>query len=217
MAGFRMHITVSTLCGIGYGAAAVKPLGFQPETAFLAAGVTAVGGMLPDLDSDSGRPVREMSGLAAVVIPVLLVPRLAAAGMTQDGILATLGLLYLLVRYGLGFVLRHVSVHRGMFHSIPAMLIFGLLVYLEYQGEMRTRLLLGGGVMIGFLSHLVLDEIYAVDFNGVRLRLNQFAGSALKFASPSWIATCVCYGILSGLGCLAYLDYLEATGRAAAP
>ena len=65
MAGFRTHITVSTLCGLGYGAAAVKPLGFPAETAFLAAGITAVGGMLPDLDSDSGVPVRELSGLAA--------------------------------------------------------------------------------------------------------------------------------------------------------
>src|SRR5688500_19239912 len=112
MAGFRTHITVSTLCGIGYGAAAVKPLGFPAETAFLAAGVTAVGGMLPDLDSDSGVPVREMSGLAAAVIPLLLVPRLSE-GMTQEGVLATLGLLYLLIRYGLGWVLRTVAVHRG--------------------------------------------------------------------------------------------------------
>jgi hypothetical protein len=213
MAGFRTHITVSTVCGLGYGAAAVNPLGFPAETAFLAASVTAVGGMLPDLDSDSGVPVRELSGLAAAVIPLLLMPRLAAGGMSQEGVLATLVFLYLLIRYGLGFVLRRVSVHRGMFHSIPAMLIFGLLVYLEYHGEMRTRLLLAGGVMLGFLSHLVLDELYAVDFNGVRLRLNQFAGSALKFASPSWVATCVCYGLLAGLGFLAYLDYLENVAR----
>lgn len=213
MAGFRTHITVSTMFGIGYGAAAVAPLGFTAETAFLAAGVTAVGGMLPDLDSDTGVPVRELSGVSAAGIPVLLVPRLEESGMSMDGMLATLGFLYLLIRYGLAFVLRRVSVHRGMFHSIPAMLIFGLLVYLEYHGGMRTRLLLAGGVMLGFLSHLVLDELYSVDFNGVRLRLNQFAGSALKFASPSWIATCVCYGILTGLGFLAYLDYLETMAR----
>jgi hypothetical protein len=217
MAGFRMHITVSTVCGIGYGGAAANPLGFPAETAFLAAGLTAVGGMLPDLDSDSGKPVREISGLAAAVIPLLLVARLTAAGMSHEGVLVTLGLLYLLIRYGLGFVLRRVSVHRGMFHSIPAMLVFGLLIYLEYQGEMRTRLLLAGGVMLGFLSHLVLDEIYAVDFNGLRPRLNQFAGSALKFGSSSWIATCVCYGLLFSLGFLAYLDYVEHFGPVLAP
>ena len=215
MAGFRTHITVSTLCGLGYGAAAVRPLGFPAETAFLAAGVTAVGGMLPDLDSDSGVPVRELSSLAAAVIPLLLMPRLTSAGMSQEGVLAAVGFLYLLIRYGAGFLFRRVTVHRGMFHSSPAMLIFGLIVYLEYHGAMRTRLLLAGGVMIGFLSHLVLDELYSVDFNGVRLRLNKFAGSALKLASPSWVATSVCYGLLAGLGVLAYLDYLETAGRAA--
>jgi membrane-bound metal-dependent hydrolase YbcI (DUF457 family) len=216
MAGFRTHITVSTLCGLGYGAAAVKPLGFTPEAGFLAAGVTAVGGMLPDLDSDSGRPVREMSGLAATVIPLLLLPRLIAAGLSQEGQLAALGMLYLLIRYGGGFLIRQFSVHRGMYHSIPTMLIFGLLVYLAYQSpNQRIRLLLAGGVMIGFLSHLVLDEIYSVDFNGLHLRLNQFAGSALKFVSPSWIATSVCYGILGGLLFLAYVDWLETTGQLA--
>jgi membrane-bound metal-dependent hydrolase YbcI (DUF457 family) len=218
MAGFRTHITVSTLCGLGYGAAAVNPLGFTPEAGFLAAGVTAVGGMLPDLDSDSGRPVREMSGLAAAVIPLLLLPRLIAAGLSQEGQLAALGMLYLLIRYGGGFVIRQFSVHRGMYHSIPTMLIFGLLVYLAYHSpNQRIRLLLAGGVMIGFLSHLVLDEIYSVDFNGLHLRLNQFAGSALKFVSPSWVATCVCYGILGGLLFLAYVDWLETTGQLPKP
>ena len=211
MAGFRTHITVSTFCGIAYGGAAVQPLGFGTETAFLAAGVTAVGGMLPDLDSDSGVPVRELSALSAAVVPLLLTPRLIAAGMTQEGILATLGALYLLIRYGGGWLVRRLTVHRGMFHSIPAMLIAGLLIYLEYQSPDRgVRLLLAGGVMFGFLSHLVLDEVYSVDFNGVRPRLAKSAGSAVKFVSPSWTATCVCYGILGGLAILAYADFVTA-------
>ena len=54
--------------------------------------------------------------------------------------------------------------------------------------------------MIGFLSHLVLDELYSVDFTGARLKLNKFAGSAVKFWSPSWPATLVCYAILGALG-----------------
>ncbi len=216
MAGFRTHITVSTFCGIGFGGAAVNPLGFPPETAILAAGVTAVGGMLPDLDSDSGLPVRELSALAAAVVPLLLVPRLDATGLTREGVLAMLLLLYLAIRYGLGYVLRRISVHRGMFHSIPAMLIAGLVVYLEYHGDIRTRMLLAAGVMIGFLSHLILDEIYSVDFNGVRLKLNSAAGSALKFFSPSWVASSVCYGILTALAFTAYAEYTDSLQEVAA-
>src|SRR5438094_516142 len=63
---------------------------------------------------------------------------------------------------------------------------------------------LAGGVMLGFLSHLVLDELCAVDFSGARLRLNRFAGSALKLASPSWTATILTYLLLFGLSFLAF-------------
>jgi hypothetical protein len=64
--------------------------------------------------------------------------------------------------------------------------------------------------MIGFLSHLVLDELYRVDFTGAKIHLNRYAGSALKFASASWSATGLTYLLLAGLAVLAYLDW---TGR----
>ncbi len=210
MADFGTHITVSTLCGVGYGAAVVNPGGLSTETGLLCAGVTAIGGMLPDLDSDSGVPVREVSGLAAAVVPLLLAPRLYAMGRSQEGVLAVMGAMYLVIRYGGSEVIKKMSVHRGMFHSIPGMAVAGLLVYLQYQSpDVRIRLALAAGVMLGYLSHLVLDELYSVDFNGVRLRLNHFAGSALKFASPSWLGTSICYGLLAGLSFLAYYDSLK--------
>jgi hypothetical protein len=70
--------------------------------------------------------------------------------------------------------------------------------------ELQKRLYLAIGVMIGFLSHLVLDEICAVDLMGVVPKLNQFAGSAVKLWSPSWIANGLTYAILIGLGYLAW-------------
>ncbi len=208
MAGFRMHISVSTLCGAAYGTVAVKLLGHPPETAILAAGLTAIGGMLPDLDSDSGTPIREMFGLAASVVPLLLYKRMEAMGLTHEGILSSIVVIYMLVRYGLSALFKQITVHRGMFHSIPCMLIFGLAVYLAYDSPLHsTRILLGLGVMVGFLSHLVLDEIYSVDFNGIRVKLKSSAGSALKFFSPSFVATTVCYGILGALMFLAYAEF----------
>lgn len=208
MAGFRMHITVSTACGIAYGTAAYKALGHNPETALLAAGVTAVSGMLPDLDSDSGRPVREMSAFAASALPLLAVPRLVHSGLTTEGIYAILGLSYFLIRFGLKWVLSQVAVHRGMFHSVPAMLIAGLAVYMAYgSDDPSIRLVLAAGAMIGFFSHLLLDEIYSVDFNGLRVHLKGSAGSAIKFVSPSFAATTACYLILGGLLWGAYHDF----------
>jgi membrane-bound metal-dependent hydrolase YbcI (DUF457 family) len=213
MAGFRTHITVSTGCGIIYGAAAVQPLGFPPEAGMLAAGITGIGGMLPDLDSASGRPVREMFGLAAVIVPLMFVHRLMQAGVSHEGILATFLFGYLLIRYVVSDVFKRFTVHRGMYHSIPAMFIAGLCVYLAYHSPDRNvRLMLACGVMIGFLSHLVLDEIYSVDWRGMKPKLKSSAGSAVKFASPSFFATVTCYLILGGLLYLAYLDFQNSGG-----
>jgi hypothetical protein len=58
--------------------------------------------------------------------------------------------------------------------------------------------------MIGFLSHLVLDEIFSVDFMG--LKVKKSAGSAVKLASKSWGATLTCYGILALLAWLVWRD-----------
>lgn len=202
-----MHVSVSGALGVAYGAAAVQPLGFPTESALLAAGLTAVGGMLPDLDSDSGVPIREMFGLAAVVLPLTLIPRFAEWHLSQEGILAMLLFGYLIIRYPAAHLFKHFTVHRGMFHSIPAMLIAGLVVYLGYHSpDQRLRLLFGCGVMLGFLSHLVLDEIYSVDLRGVKIKLKSSAGTAVKFVSPSMVATVVCYLLLGGMGYLAYLD-----------
>ena len=208
MAGFRTHITVSGVLGVGCGAAAVQPLGFPTDTALLAAGLTGVGGMLPDLDSDSGVPIREMFGLAAVVLPLTLIPRLAYMHVSQEGILAMLLFGYILIRYPAAYIFKYFTVHRGMFHSIPAMIIAGLVVYLGYHSpDRRLRLLFACGVMIGFLSHLVLDEIYSVDLRGAKVKLKSSAGTAVKFVSPSVAATTVCYTLLGALAYLAHLDY----------
>ena len=140
-------------------------------------------------------PVRELFGLAAAFTPFLLYKRLLdEPQLNHEKIIRLLALLYLLIRYGLSNVFKRVTVHRGMYHSIPGMLIAGLIVYLLEANPMRgLRVYLAAGVMLGFLSHLVLDELCSVDFMGVRIRLNKYAGSAFKFMSPSWTASLATY------------------------
>src|SRR5262249_57064682 len=129
--------------------------------------------------------VREMFGLLAVAVPVLLFRRLEHT-FTLEQTLVILAGLYLLIRYGASALFKKYTVHRGIFHSLPMMLVFGLLVFVASQGpHLAERLFLAGGVMLGFLSHLVLDEIYAVDFMGMKVKFNKYAGSALKLWSPS--------------------------------
>lgn len=213
MAGFYTHISTSATLGVAVGAFGAWHFQYDWGIACLAAGLTAIGGMLPDLDSDSGIPVRELFGVAGFLIPLLLFERLKAFNLTPEQFVVILAGAYLIVRYGVSEVFKRITVHRGMYHSVPAMIIAGLAVYLMHRpeqaiagDELQKRVYLGLGMMIGFLSHLVLDEIYAVDLMGVVPKLNQFAGSALKLKSDSWVATLLTYSILCGLGYLAWIS-----------
>ncbi len=206
MASYRGHLMLSAPLGAGYGALALTRPEFDWGAIVLGAGLTTVGGLLPDLDSDSGVPVRELFGILAAATAVLVYhPLHDHAGLPLEQSLVFMAAGYLFMRYVVANVFRRMSIHRGMYHSIPAMLISGLLVYLVYPSQdLYLRLYLAGGVMLGFLSHLVLDELCAVDFMGARIRFNKFAGSALKFGSPSWAATMFTYIILAALGFLAW-------------
>jgi hypothetical protein len=213
MAGFKGHVTTSATLGVAVGAFGAFYLQFDWGVFVLAAGLTAIGGMLPDLDSYSGVPVRELFSLAGVFIPLLLVERLRQSGLKPEQMLVVLGGIYLFVRYGISNLFRQITVHRGMFHSIPAMFIAGLAVFLMHSPEHQPdthqfakRLYLATGTMIGFLSHLILDEIFAVNLMGIVPRLNQYAGSALKFTSASWGATLFTYAILLTLGFMAWVS-----------
>jgi hypothetical protein len=188
--------------GAAYGSLYVTQPDFDWGPVLLAAGFTTLGGLLPDLDSDSGKPVRELFGVMAAVVAACLYHPLLRLQMPLEQALVLIGGVYLFIRFVVSTVFKHWTSHRGMFHSIPAMFISGLLLYLGYPNpSVSMRAYLAGGVMLGFLSHLILDEFYAIDFNGLAFKPNKFSGSALKFFSPSWPAVLATYGLL---GALAY-------------
>ena len=60
MADYRTHVITSSALGAVYGFASTVMLGFTGIQGALAGVLTGVSGMLPDLDSDSGRPIREV-------------------------------------------------------------------------------------------------------------------------------------------------------------
>lgn len=197
MAGYREHISVSGLLGIAYALAAVFLLGFNLVQAAIAAVLTWLAGMLPDLDSESGRPVRELFGITAALAPLLVLQNVYAVGVNTDRAMLFSLLAYGAVKYGGAFILSRLTVHRGMFHSIPAMLIAAELTFLCYHShELRVRLLMAVGVGIGFLSHLVLDELYSVQWDGTRVRLKNSAGTAMKFFGAEAIPNGVTMALL---------------------
>ena len=208
MAGYREHISVSGLCGAGYGFAATLLLGFTPEQGLLAGILCWMSGMLPDVDSETGKPVQKIFSVLAAVVPVMMMERFREITSNREQIILLAICTYTAVRYGLSYILGRLSVHRGMFHSIPAMLIATEVVMLVYRSdELAVKALMGIAVAIGFLSHLLLDELYSVEFTGTRLKLNKAAGSALKFVGKSFYPNVFTYTVLMFLTYLSMVQF----------
>lgn len=197
MADFQTHITTSTVLGIAGGLAAHAFYEVPLPSCILAGGLCSIAGMLPDLDSDSGVPLRESVAFAAAIIPMMLLERFAKWGFGFESTVLVSAIIYLVVRFGAAEVLKNHTVHRGMFHSIPAAIIAAQVTFLIFDNEnVSLRFLNAGAVFTGFMSHLILDELWSVDVNWGLVRFKNSFGSAVKFWGDNAWANFVTYGQL---------------------
>jgi membrane-bound metal-dependent hydrolase YbcI (DUF457 family) len=181
VADFKTHVTFSSAIGAGYAVVA-SGTGFNLSTSILAGGLCGVSGMLPDIDSDSGKPRRESLTFAAAVIPLLMIDRFKQFDLSHDQIVLCGVVMYVGIRFWLANLIGRWSVHRGMWHSIPAVLIFaGLAFLISGSPEIFDRYLKAAAVGLGAFSHLLLDEIYSIDTRGYVPKLKSSFGSAVKF------------------------------------
>ncbi|MCH8043261.1 MAG: metal-dependent hydrolase [Planctomycetes bacterium] len=200
MAGFKTHVTVSSTLGIGYAAAGYLAFEMPWPSCVLAGGLCGVAGMMPDLDSASGRPIRESTAFAAAVVPLLLIDRFQHIGLETESMVLAGALIYLLIRFGAGKLLKMYAVHRGMFHSIPAALIAGMLGFMICGcTDIDARMFKGGAVFAGYMSHLMLDEIYSIDWSRGVPRLKKSFGTAIKMWGRSLSANLATYAKLFAL------------------
>ncbi len=180
MAGFRTHIATSSLLGIGY-ASGCSVAGVPFSTSVLAGGLCSLAGMMPDLDSDTGIPLRESTAFVAAIVPMLLIDRFEYMGWSHETIILAGSGIYLSLRFGLHRFLRGYTVHRGMFHSLPAAVIVGQLVLLLCSAnDLTARLVKAGGAVLGYCSHLILDEVASISWRYGVPRLKKSFGTATK-------------------------------------
>lgn len=194
MADFKTHIAASTSLGLIYSTTAYYTFGAPLEHCMIAAGLCSASGMLPDLDSSSGIPQREMLAFLSVFVPMLMMPRFETMNLKPESMVLATGILYLLIRFGIGGLFKRYAKHRGMWHSIPAALIAGMIAFLvSFSGSTEVRIFKSWAVVMGFLSHLVLDEIYSVDWQGKKLRVKRSFGTAMKLFGKSPILNMMIY------------------------
>lgn len=181
MANFTTHIAAGTVVA---GAMATLTLAadvIAPENLIAVTMAGVLGSILPDIDLKDSRPSRAMfSGLAIFFSFAVLFSFATQYSIAELWIL-WLGTL-VLVRYGLHAAFHHLAVHRGSWHSLLAAVFSAaataLVFYYVLGRHEGVAWLAGGFLFVGYIVHLILDEVYSVDVMDTRVK-NSF-GTALK-------------------------------------
>lgn len=181
MANFTTHIAYGT---VQSGVLATLTLAadvVSPENLVTVTLAGVLGSILPDIDLRDSRPGKIMwSGLGVFASFVVLFA-FATKYSVAELMLLWLGTL-VLVRYGLHALFHRLSVHRGVWHSLLAGAFLAALtasVLYYILGRHEGVAWLGAAFLfLGYVQHLVLDEMYSVDISNRRLK--QSFGTALK-------------------------------------
>lgn len=183
MANFTTHLVVGTVVAGSLATLTLAADVIAPENLVAITLAGSLGSVLPDIDLKDSRPSRALfAGLAIFFSFAILfhfAPRLSIAEMW----LLWLGTLFF-VRYGLHALFHRYAVHRGIWHSLIAALTCALATvvffYYVFGRPDGVAWLAGGFLLIGYLVHLTLDEIYSVDVMGAYIKKS--FGTAIKLA-----------------------------------
>ena len=196
MASFKTHISFGIALGV-LGAMGVGVLGLSGAPSFMVTlfVLATLGSVLPDMDSDSSVPFHVAFGSLTIVTAVLVFnKRYSVEPLDWYAVIAWTALSAVFV-WSIGYMFKRFTRHRGMAHSIPAVLLSGLIAFFlaAHLGYMDSEaFLLGVALSAGYLLHLILDELYAaVNFHGSMFVPNKAFGSALKLFSHSIPVNCL--------------------------
>ncbi|MFN3744863.1 MAG: metal-dependent hydrolase [Hyphomicrobiaceae bacterium] len=182
MANFATHIGVGTVVSGMLATLTLAADVVAPENLVAVTLAGVLGSVLPDIDLKDSRAGRAMfAGLAAFFSFAVLFTFAEKFSVAELWLLS-IGT-FLFVRYVVHAIFHRMSYHRGIYHSILAGFFFAFLtaiVYYYVLGRHEGVCWLAGGFMfIGYMVHLVLDEVYSVDVLGTRVKRS--FGTAVKF------------------------------------
>lgn len=195
MANFKTHFAVAAAVSGGASSGLLALNHIDSTEAVVAFGLGTVGGFLPDVDSDNSTPVAITFNAVAIVASFLVMFSKSATYSVAEMLVLWVAV-YLLVRLALLKSFQLITVHRGMFHSLPAALLAGVLTTnMMAYGFAETGMLswiYGSFITLGYLVHLVLDELVSVNLMGRRIKRS--FGTAMKlYDGSNWLVTVLVY------------------------
>ncbi|CAA6827544.1 MAG: Hydrolase [uncultured Thiotrichaceae bacterium] len=181
MANFNTHITVAAVAS-GLLSTLCFQVGFIGSSdALLLTLIGTIGGILPDVDLQHSYPSRIIFSLLGIIVAFLWM----FSTKNQWSILELWiigGAIYVLIRYPVWMVFHKYNKHRGAIHSLIAAISFALFATtISFTVFSKTEFiswLVGFLIFYGFIIHLLLDELYSVDF--MNRRIKRSFGTAMK-------------------------------------
>jgi len=181
MANFTTHIAVGTIVSGTLATLTLAADVIAPDNLIAVTMAGVLGSVLPDIDLKDSRPAKALfSGLAVFLSFTVLFSFAYNFSIVEMWIL-WLGTFFA-VRYPIKATFHRFSYHRGIWHSVLAGLFFcfvtAALFKFRFGRHEGVAWLAGGFMFVGYLTHLVLDEIYSVDVLDTRVKAS--FGTALK-------------------------------------
>ncbi len=204
MANFNTHLQVGAIVSGVIATSLMAADLATPSQMGLYAVLGTIGSLLPDIDSDNSTPIKLFINAVSIWLGFV-----ALALWAQDYSLIEIIILwtavYLGIRYGIFTIFTYITVHRGIIHSVPAAVFFWFCTTILLDNLSDASILVSwtGGFMVflGFLTHLILDEVYSVDLYNMTYKKS--FGTALKFYSfrntKMTMATLALYATVVGL------------------
>jgi hypothetical protein len=201
LADFKTHLSAGCVAS-GIAATGLRLTGTaQPPEVFLYFVMGIIGGILPDIDADNSLTIKLIFGFLAPVI-AFPVSFSQSAGCSVAELFIIWVAAFLTIRYFILYLFTHLTVHRGVIHSVPAAVLSWflttILLHRVFHFSDITAWTGGFFLFLGFLIHLILDELNSFDFP--RLRLKRSLGTALKLADAKDLqATALVYLLILAL------------------
>ena len=201
MANFNTHFTVASGASAVVSATLLSMEVVTPEQAVIAFGIGTLGGLLPDVDSSHSTSIKVGFNVLSLLMTIMII-FVKSSSFSLIEMIIVASLVFMGIRYAFLEFFRKISKHRGMFHSIPVAIIWGIVIAIMCQWFFDLNSLVSWvyGVMIilGYFVHLILDEIYSVDLGNRRMKKS--SGTALKFGMfknrQQQIHTAVLYAVI---------------------
>ena len=167
MADFKNHVSVGAATGFAVAIISYNwnliPNAYMAIIVFFA---TVIGSFLPDMDSEPGIPLKIVFGVNAYFMAAMSLYWMHVAGAVLAlKIFVPLAVFVFVIKYVKDFFAKNTT-HRGIIHSVPALLLcFLISLWLASTTKLniREQFVISFAVSCGFLSHLLLDELWSLN------------------------------------------------------